>query len=184
MATKNIACRIFKEQLDLIKQLPEEDRPAVLYNAIMQSFNQFENQTENQTEKQFEIQFENQNEYAYISSSLSISIINLLSKNIVFKEYNNYGGKRENSGRTKKQTDNQNENQNEKNKIEWIGNKIPEKVYIDAGFFFLDNTIPEFKDMTDQECEKAYHWIKEKMNMETLSREKFISVVRKFKGDR
>lgn len=99
MDTRNVACRIFKEQIDLIKELPEQDRAGVLYNAVMNAYNQFENQNENQ--------FENQNEYAYISSSLSISIINLLSKNIVFKEYNNYGGKRENSGRPKKQNNRQ-----------------------------------------------------------------------------
>ena len=84
----------------------------------------------------------------------------------------------------KNQIENQTENQNEKNETEWIGNKIPEKVYIDAGFFFLDNSIPEFKDMTDSECERAYNWIKEKMNMETIARERFISVVRKFKEER
>lgn len=88
---KNVACRIFKEQIDLINELPKEDRANVLYSAIMSAYNQFENQNE--------IQTENQNEYAYISLSISKSIFNLLSKNIVFKEYNNYGGKRENSGR-------------------------------------------------------------------------------------
>lgn len=91
---KNVACRIFKEQIDLINELPKEDRANVLYSAIMSAYNQFENQNENQTE--------NQIEYAYISLSISKSIFNLLSKNIVFKEYNNYGGKRENSGRPKK----------------------------------------------------------------------------------
>lgn len=91
---KNVACRIFKEQIDLINELPKEDRANVLYSAIMSAYNQFENQNE--------IQNENQIEYAYISLSISKSIFNLLSKNIVFKEYNNYGGKRENSGRPKK----------------------------------------------------------------------------------
>lgn len=93
--TKNIACRIFKEQIELLKSLPnQEEAKEVLYRAVMTSYNQFENQNENQ--------FENQNENTYISLSiLSINILNLLSKNIVFKEYNNYGGRRENSGRKK-----------------------------------------------------------------------------------
>ena len=98
---KNIACRIFKEQIDLINELPKEDRANVLYSAIMSAYNQFENQNE--------IQTENQIEYAYISLSISKSIFNLLSKNIVFKEYNNYGGKRENSGRPKKPLEKPNE---------------------------------------------------------------------------
>jgi hypothetical protein len=94
--TKNIACRIFKEQIELLKSLPnQEEAKEVLYRAVMTSYNQFENQNDNQ--------FENQNENTYISLSLlSNNIFKLLSKNIVFKEYNNnYGGKRENSGRKK-----------------------------------------------------------------------------------
>lgn len=108
---KNVACRIFKEQIDLINELPKEDRANVLYSAIMSAYNQFENQNE--------IQTENQIEYAYISLSISKSIFNLLSKNIVFKEYNNYGGKRENSGRPKKPLDKPSENlpENKKHKL-------------------------------------------------------------------
>lgn len=110
---KNVACRIFKEQIDLINELPKEDRANVLYSAIMSAYNQFENQNE--------IQTENQIEYAYISLSISKSIFNLLSKNIVFKEYNNYGGKRENSGRPKKPlgipSKNLPENENKKQKL-------------------------------------------------------------------
>lgn len=106
--TKNIACRLFKEQINLINQLPEQDRANVLYLAIMRAFNQFENQIENQIE----------NAYISISSSISISVLDLLSKNIVFKEYsNNYGGKREEAGRKqakKNQDANQVENQVEK----------------------------------------------------------------------
>ena len=39
----NIACRIFQEQLDLVKELPEQERATVLYTAICNAFNQFEN---------------------------------------------------------------------------------------------------------------------------------------------
>lgn len=93
----NIACRLFKEQIDLINALPEKERPHVLYAAIMNAFNQFENQFDNQ----FDNQFENQNENAYISvSDIGNSIIKLLSKNIVVKEFStNYGGRRPNAGK-------------------------------------------------------------------------------------
>ena len=96
----NLACRIFKEQLDLLLSLPnQEEAKTVLYKAVINSFNQFEYQNENQ--------IENQNENAYVSVSVSLSelsksILNLLSKNIVWKEFsNNYGGKRERAGRPK-----------------------------------------------------------------------------------
>ena len=86
--TRNIACRLFKEQINLINQLPEKDRPLVLYLAINNSFNQFENQNDNQ--------IENQNENAYVSVSVSESlsdiskcVLELLSKNIVCKEFSN-----------------------------------------------------------------------------------------------
>ena len=73
----NICCRVFKEQMELVNQLPPNERAQVLYCAIMNSFNQFDYQNENQNE--------NQNDYAYVSESVSVSdlgkcIINLLSK--------------------------------------------------------------------------------------------------------
>lgn len=101
MNNKNICCRLFKEQIDLINQLPENERAIVLYGVINDIFNQFENQNDNQ--------IENQNEYAYVSVSVNTisvlgkSIYNLLRKNIVCKEFsNNYGGKRANAGAKKK----------------------------------------------------------------------------------
>ena len=101
MENRNIACRIFKEQIDLVLQLPESERAEVLYKAILSVFNQIENQNENQ----FDNQIENQNEYAYVSVSDSVSVLSktvfsLLKKNIVCKEFsNNYGGRRINAGR-------------------------------------------------------------------------------------
>ena len=102
--TNNIACRIFKEQINLINQLPEKERPFVLYLAINSCFNQIEYQNDNQSD--------NQNENAYVSVSVSESlylnqlseiskcVLELLKKNIVCKEFsNNYGGKRDGSGR-------------------------------------------------------------------------------------
>ena len=99
----NISCRIFKEQIELLKSLPsQEEAMAVLYQSVINAYNQFENQNKNQND----FQSVNQNENIYISISLSLlskNILNLLSKNIVFKEYSsNCGGKRLGSGRPKK----------------------------------------------------------------------------------
>lgn len=91
MNQTNLACRIFKEQIDLIQQLPEDERAEVLYKAILYVFNQIENQNEN----------------AYVSVSVSISelsktVYKLLIKNITCKEFsNNYGGRRIGAGRKK-----------------------------------------------------------------------------------
>ena len=113
----NIACKIYKEQLEMLLSLPnQEEAKNILYQALINSYNHFENQFDNQNE--------NQNENAYISISisiLSINILNLLSKNIVWREFsNNYGGKREKAGRPKSeenQEDNSNQNiqKNQKN---------------------------------------------------------------------
>lgn len=83
---------------------------------------------------------------------------------------------------TENHTENENENESENDK--WIGNKIPNKVYLDDGFFYLDNSITEFKDMTDSECESAYRWIIKKLRYQTISKDRFIGIVRKFKGER
>ena len=105
MENKNFACRVFKEQIELILQLPENERAEVLYKAILYGFNQID------------CQFENQNESAYVSVSDSVSILskkifNLLRKNITWKEFsNNYGGKRTNSGAPKGNTNAKKNNQ-------------------------------------------------------------------------
>lgn len=103
MKTKNnSACRIFAEQLKMLLSLPnQEEAKTILYQSLINSYNQFENQNDNQTENQ------NENAYVSVSESLSYlgeSILNLLSKNIIWKEFsNNYGGKRENAGRKAKE---------------------------------------------------------------------------------
>ena len=108
--TKNISCRIFKEQIDLVNQLPEKERAVVLYRAISNAFNQIENQNGNQFDNQIENQIENAYISVSVSQSISISqlgktILNLLCKNIVCKEYStNYGGKREGAGKPPKST--------------------------------------------------------------------------------
>lgn len=83
MKQNNIACRIFKEQLDLINQLPENERATVLYSAILNAFNQFDNQNENQNDNQND----NQNHlylYLYLlSKSLSKESINVLNSIVI-----------------------------------------------------------------------------------------------------
>lgn len=104
----NIACRIYKEQMEMLLSLPnQEEAKNILYQALISSYNQFENKKDNQNENQFDNQIENQNEYPYVSISLSIlniNILKLLIKNIVWKEFsNNYGGKRIGAGKPKKE---------------------------------------------------------------------------------
>lgn len=103
---KNIACSIFLEQLNLINQLPIEERGNVLYLSLLNAFrecskNQIDNQIDNQIEK------------AYISISISLSkslsilsktVLDLMNKTLSCKVYSsNYGGKRKNAGRPKKE---------------------------------------------------------------------------------
>lgn len=82
-----------------------------------------------------------------------------------------------------KPTENLPENENENENDKWIGNKIPNKVYIDTGFFFVDNTIKEFKDMTDDECYSCAKWLLDKFRCQTLPRDRFVKIVRGFKGN-
>lgn len=135
----NIACRIFQEQLDLIKELPEQERAIVLYTAVCNAFNQIEYQNDNQ------IDIQNENAYVSVSDSVSVlgnTVIKLLSKSIVCKEFsNNYGGKRLNSGRPRKKNQNENQfdNQNDiqiENQIEKTETKkrFTELTRFNAGF--------------------------------------------------
>ena len=98
----NIACRIYAEQIKLLLSLPNrEEAKDVLFQALINSYNQFEFQIENQNENQFECAYNSVSVYDSLSP-LSISILELLSKNIVWKEFsNNYGGRREKAGRKK-----------------------------------------------------------------------------------
>ena len=108
----NIACRLFAEQVRMLQSLPDqEEAKSILYQAVIQSLNQFENQTENQIENQFENAYVSVSDSVSVYESLSVlgkSILNLLSKNITWKEFsNNYGGRREGSGRSKQVKDGQ-----------------------------------------------------------------------------
>lgn len=101
---ENLVCNIYKEQFDLINELPIEDRCKVLYIAISKAFYDCERKSnKNQIENQIE------NTYIYNSISISNSISNyskkllsLLFKTISCKNYSkNRGGKREGAGRKK-----------------------------------------------------------------------------------
>ena len=222
----NICCRIFREQINLLKSLPnQEEAKTVLYQAVMSAYNQFENQNENQVD----YQNENQNECAYISISLlSINILNLLKKNIIFKEYSsNCGGRREGSGRPKKNNELEIKSVFKKPTIEeiteycaernnninpqqffnfyeskgwkigktpmkdwkaavrtWESKEKPKKtqetVFVDENMR-IDEDMPEFKDMTFDACCKASEWLLQNMYCQTLAKDKFIEIVRKFK---
>ena len=68
----------------------------------------------------------------------------------------------------------------------WENLKEDEKKY-DPEIFIdektrIDENIPEFHDMTFDECERAHKWLNEKMYCQSLPRNKFIDIVRKFKG--
>lgn len=93
----NICVRIFQEQMDLINQLPEQERAIVLYRVVNDTFNQIDNQ----------IDFQD-------LSILSKSVYNLLRKNVIRKEFSsNYGGVRKGAGRPVSVGNNQTDNQND-----------------------------------------------------------------------
>lgn len=113
---KNLCLRLFKEQIDLINELPEGEREKVLYIAVVNAF-----KTIDENDKKSNLnQIENQNENAYISVSVSVSVsyylnqlsislsnisktvLNLLKKTLEVKEFSsNLGGKRPGAGRKK-----------------------------------------------------------------------------------
>lgn len=180
--SKNISCRIFKEQLDLVNQLPIKERAEVLYRAISNAFNQIENQNENQ----FDNQNENQNENAYISVSVSVSIsqlgqtiLNLLCKNIICKEYSsNYGGKRAGAGKPPKATEDKQSNPkiNEvdqsrpKSAADIIKqaadalsvNKANDSILIDSTFSLFNYPVfkPYIESVTPEIIESVENWLR------------------------
>ena len=97
---ENYVCNIYKEQFDLINELPIEDRCKVLYIAVSKAFYDCEKEKS-----------KNQIENTYIYNSISISnsisiyskkLLSLLFKTINCKKYSkNRGGKREGAGRKK-----------------------------------------------------------------------------------
>lgn len=59
-------------------------------------------------------------------------------------------------------------------------NTVEETVTIDENLKF-DETTPEFSDMTFDDCCLAYEWLQSKMYLQTISKKRFIEIVRKFK---
>lgn len=193
--SKNISCRIFKEQLDLVNQLPEKERAEVLYRAISNAFNQIENQNENQ----FDNQIENQNENAYTSVSVSISksvsisqlgqtILNLLCKNIICKEYSsNYGGKRAGAGKPPKATEDNQSNpkitevdrsrpKSAADIIKQAGEalsvrKSTDMIFVDSSFRLLNYPVflPYIEQVTPAIIESVENWLRQTKNGQSVS---------------
>ncbi|MBQ3946319.1 MAG: hypothetical protein II670_12045, partial [Alphaproteobacteria bacterium] len=67
----NIGCRLFLEQIELILQMPVNERKDFLWALIMNAYCKYKNQFENQ----IDIQNENQIECAYVSVSESVSVL-------------------------------------------------------------------------------------------------------------
>ena len=105
----NICCRIFKEQINLINQLPEKERGEVLLSAINNAFFQLENQDDNQDGNQDDGHLLRYSVSVYNSlSEISKAVLDMLQKSIRCTEFNaNWGGKRSGAGRKEKKKDNQ-----------------------------------------------------------------------------
>lgn len=58
--------------------------------------------------------------------------------------------------------------------------KVEEKILIDESMR-IDEDMPEFKDMTFEACCKASEWLLQNMYCQTLAKDKFVEIVRKFK---
>lgn len=160
MENKNLACRIFKEQIDLVMQLPENERGEVLYKAVLASLNQIENQ----------IEIQNENAYVSVSVSDSVSVLSktvfsLLQKNIVWKEFsNNYGGKRPGAGK-KKQTEPEKTEKKPtvKEIIEKIGCRHKNQIQIDENFTLPNNEyFNAYKKEFPAETQMVENWIRKK----------------------
>lgn len=158
MSDNNVCCRIYKEQLNLINQLPKKERAVVLLDVVNNAFYQFEkennNQIDNQTENQIDNQIENQFDNAYISVSVSVynsvsniskAVIEILRKSIVCKSFSsNYGGSRVGAGKRKQEETKSKEPQQTTSRTHFIKPSLDEiKAYcaernnnIDAQSFF------------------------------------------------
>jgi len=160
MSDNNVCCRIYKEQLKLINQLPKKERAIVLLDVVNNAFYQFEkenfnqtdNQIDNQNENQTDNQIENQFDNAYTSvsvynsvSSISKAVIEILRKSIVCKSFSsNYGGRRIGAGKRKQDETKPKETQTTTHRTHFVKPSLDEiKAYcternngIDAQSFF------------------------------------------------
>jgi len=62
-------------------------------------------------------------------------------------------------------------------------NEKEETVFIDE-HTRIDEQMPEFNDMTFEECCRAFDWLQEQMYCQSISKSKFVEIVRKFKGSK
>lgn len=60
--------------------------------------------------------------------------------------------------------------------------KDEKTICIADGQFFCDNSMEEFKDMTDEQCYLAVGWLLRNFRYSTIPYSKFVSMVRKFKS--
>ena len=145
---KNTSCNIFLEQLELLNQLPVNERGNVIYLALLKAFSRTSNQVENQDANQLENQLEN----TYISisksislSKLSISVLNLLNKTLGCKIYSkNWGGKRTGSGKKGNKPTDRPTNKPTKEEIEEYCKIIGKKINLDDFIAYYDAT--DWKD--------------------------------------
>ena len=192
---KNVAVRIFKEQFDLIRNLPENERALVLYGAVMNAFNQLEIQTDNQIENQNDNQTANQN-YLYLNhisvslSGISQSILKLLTKTVSAKEFSlNYGGNRKGAGRPKKSyTQSYTQEEKKQENINTDDQNIKGKtVHIVEGEFFMDETMPDYKrflvGLSDKEIEKLWKWIMDKYYGQHIPVSKIQQMIKNFNSN-
>lgn len=189
---KNIAVRIFKEQFDLIRNLPENERALVLYGAVWNAFNQIDNQNEIQTDNQIDNQTANQT-YLYLNhisvslSGISQSILNLLTKTMTAKEFSlNYGGNRKGAGRPKKSYHQSYQKDEKKQETRKPDDTIikGKTVHIVEGEFFMDETMPDYKSflvgLSEHEIEKLWCWIRDKYYGQHLPVSKIQQMIKNF----
>lgn len=149
----NIACRIFKEQLDVILCLPEQEQGKAIIAILKNAFGIEYNHTE--------------------LSAPAQSIVNLLKKTIVCKEFSsNYGGARTGAGR---KSGNQIENQNEKKQtfnelIGQIGKKNTNSILIDSNFSCskFDVFKTYINEMPSCVIQSVENWLKKQKNGQTV----------------
>ena len=141
--------------------------------------------------------------YGNFTSQNDELIDTLLSSLTDEKSFSNWGGSRENSGRKPKKINNINQDEKikliksscfnqvvDKDKDIYLNNNLNlnnnnnKKIKIVEGEFYLDNCMPEYKDVTDgmsdDQCYRAWKWIYDKFLGQELSVDFIKSIIKKF----